>query len=1038
MGLTRGHSTGYAQGESRYSADDYGSSAREFRPLPPGRPLERFDGRNFVGKTLPNTLTDRFQGQSLRRHARRQGGARQSGGQPLDQGFGKVIVDGSKHITGCIERVFDFLCYLCVRRRRTGWQSLVTYGHQAHPTLHHREVIGLGQRDLAHLDVFAPVCWQPGVLQEAAGEARIHLVPVFGQGVRLPAPVLVTVGRPTEAGQRFHRSASQVEGHPRAEDGHFVAHAQLGDAVTLIAEEQQRRRVGALVLVGGKVVAQNLDRFRHHHVGDVILLRVGKGGHLQRGGERHAQPVGDGDGGRQRRVETASNARVGHLTALRIGDHADVAPIVLVLIAAGQIGLLQAQRHQPQPVVVLAVLRAFGSRVFPGNRHVCAVVFAHRQPGEVPVIVVGVDDLGVVQQPALPVLAPGFGSLGRAGGHGAAIVGEHLDEPDDAHLLRLPQARPVRRVGDTRAKSRPPPAGLVSNDVERDEERHAAISQIARRSAVGPQRPGVNHPVRIGAVGHVGDGGAGGGVASRLEHQDVPAVGQRQQVAVGNVPRLPVRDLTQRNVEHAAAARAGVNLGGDRRCSLELEAQPRGVAHLRQVHGGRKPGGQDRRRRADRPGGIHALNLHAGAQRRRQRQGELAAREFHFEHGNEARVAVGAARVVGRVLRAHIVGELRIVASPALHLAVFIAAGPVQHVERVGQVIGDDRTELQVNQNGIVGVQPVDYQLEGTLAVEGSRRTAHDGSGGRINPVGDAVAVIVAVEQVWRAVPVSVGASLRGCPQARTFKGVWPAVVVRIHRVGVEVPVLSAKIKAAHLGPIEDAVAIGVGKGWLGAQAQHLPTVPQTVAISIGSFRVGLVLSLLAIGQTVLIAVLCFLVVGAGDTDSHATRARAQGLRGERVAQRVPIRSQQLFLKVARRRLRFLLLLQCGLSGGLALREGRHLIALEQRGKNHGDDQRQRKGSVNLLRATVGDEQNHQPDKAQEEAHLAQCTSEGRSSAPSLPLPGTWQPQRAGNTLPKRGSKKPLPVKPRKIGLDLRFDLIAVLLGRKHRVDHQP
>ncbi len=261
-------------------------------------------------------------------------------------------------------------------------------------------------------------------------------------------------------------------------------------------------------------------------------------------------------------------------------------------------------------------------------------------------------------------------------------------------------------------------------------------------------------------------------------------------------------------------------------------------------------------------------------------QGEVAAGHLDFQHGDQAHIAIGRAGIGLDLLRRQAIGEGGVIAAPAHDLAVLVAAGPVQDVEGVGQVLRIGRAQLEVHKDGIIGVglpwfvaQVLHIQVERVGAVEG-RGVAQDGLGGEVNLIGDAVAVAVQVKEVWGAVVIGVaagggwvGCSPIGGGALRALREIGSAVLVRVRAVGVGVPSLAPVFKAGHLQIIADAIAVAVkagGRRWVGAQAQHLPAVLQAVAVGIFLGGVCIIFRFfVAIGQAVLVRVGVLFVVGA-------------------------------------------------------------------------------------------------------------------------------------------------------------------------------
>ncbi len=195
------------------------------------------------------------------------------------------------------------------------------------------------------------------------------------------------------------------------------------------------------------------------------------------------------------------------------------------MIAAGDERIFQPPGQQPEPIAIRRVGWCAGGRVLPEDGHVQAVILAHREAGEIPVVAVGVDDLGVVQVPTALVHAPVVGCIGEVLRQRLAAVGDHLHQPDHPHLLGIPQAGAAGLVGHTGREGHSSAAGLIGDDVEGRVEQHVAdLVFIPHGDAVGSERLRINHVVRV-RVGDIAQGRTGRGVALCLQGDEVLAVG---------------------------------------------------------------------------------------------------------------------------------------------------------------------------------------------------------------------------------------------------------------------------------------------------------------------------------------------------------------------------------------------------------------------------------------------------------------------------------------------------------------------------------
>ncbi len=286
--------------------------------------------------------------------------------------------------------------------------------HQVRTPLHRAtrpavedQVVGLGQGELAEQDIL--VVGLVLVLGEDVLQTHLQLVDVLGDGIGAPRVLHVAEGRPVDEGLGLQRDVvgGELDRELVAIHGHRVAvSVQVGEAGPTLLGEQQRHRVGARVDVGREGAAQDLLRLRHADVRDEALVRIGVRLGLQLDGV--GDPEASRDGGRARDGEARVNLRDG-----------DIALTIVVLIAPDGEAGLEPAGHPPEWIVVLQLIVVFGMLV--GDGHVEAVVLAHAQAGEGPRLGVGAHDLELVQHPlALLILA----------------VGQHLHQPDDAHLMR--------------------------------------------------------------------------------------------------------------------------------------------------------------------------------------------------------------------------------------------------------------------------------------------------------------------------------------------------------------------------------------------------------------------------------------------------------------------------------------------------------------------------------------------------------------------------------------------------------------------------
>ena len=631
--------------------------------------------------------------------------------------------------------------------------------------------------------------------------------------------------------------------------------------------------------VGIEVVAENLHRLRHHDLAHIVLSGIRREIlDLESGREGNAQTIRDGGAWRHGfPIKTAGQGGLGNGEAIFVGDDPQVADVVAILIAAADVCLLQLVGQQPEPAIVVAVIVC--RRVLPGDGHVEAVILAHSQASEEPVLGVGVDDLGLIQVPTGLVIAPGGSGIGEVLRYHFALVGHHLHQPDHPHLLGVSQAVAAGLVGHAGREGHPSAAGLIGNHVQGHVEQHVAGPVlISHGDAVGLERFRVNHVVRAG-VGDIAQGDTGGEMVHFLQGDEVLAVGQVHQFGVGD--GLRTAGDVFKLVDQIAGTGTGAGVDAHlvhRRLALEVKGHTNAAPILFQPYGSADPALVARRD----INVVFALQLEAGA-RLGEGQGEGATTaHLDLQHGDQAHVPVLEPGIAVAVLLRNEIGKRGVVALAAHDLAVLIAAGPVQDIQGVGQVLRIGRAQLEIHQDGVVLIgearlagQVVHHQVEGVGASEGCG-VAQDGLGREVNLVGDAVVVAVQVKEVRGAVVVGVAAGRGGVGRRpilaggalRALQGIGLAIMIGVRVNGVRVPVFASVFKAHNLQIVADAVAVAVkagGRRWVGAQAQDFPSVLQAIIVGIFPGRVCIVLlSFVVIGQAVFVGVGVFLFFGAG------------------------------------------------------------------------------------------------------------------------------------------------------------------------------
>ncbi len=222
------------------------------------------------------------------------------------------------------------------------------------------------------------------------GIAVGQFVPVLVNRAGFPGVIAVAVGGHVDTRQRVHLHAvvaagGQVYGELAAAPLDVVAarRVQVDGAVVLLAGEHQRGSDGRRRRpVGGEDVVQDGLRVGH---GD------GGAGHVQVlvGFALHAQDVGDAPA-----LLVGVHAVSGVVEAVVDLGHGDVALIIFVSIPPGQEGVVQPVGQQDERGVVVEVVIYLW--VFVDEGHVHAVVLAHVQAGQCPVVVVGLYHLQLV------------------------------------------------------------------------------------------------------------------------------------------------------------------------------------------------------------------------------------------------------------------------------------------------------------------------------------------------------------------------------------------------------------------------------------------------------------------------------------------------------------------------------------------------------------------------------------------------------------------------------------------------------------------
>ena len=160
------------------------------------------------------------------------------------------------------------------------------------------------------------------------------------------------------------------------------------------------------------------------------------------------------------------------------------------------------------------------------------------------------------------------------------------------------------------------------------------------------------------------------------------------------------------------------------------------------------------------------------------------------------------------------------VPTAALDLAVLVTAGPIQHVERVGQVLFLHRPELKVDKYRPVRLYPVDLELEGIITSKWIVH-AHRAVGGAVDAIGDPIIIVVQVKDVGRVISIAV---LTDGPALRTVVG--HAVVI-----GVQTSAFGRAGAGGTFSTVNKAVVVGVRAIGIAVPALVEQTVPWRLAV---------------------------------------------------------------------------------------------------------------------------------------------------------------------------------------------------------------
>ena len=627
------------------------------------------------------------------------------------------IVERFDHGFGCgLEDIAAVLCKFPSQtdvgsNREPFPQDIGTGLHYAAGSVSHADVKGLCRGDQAVYHgrfigrgcifiVFRRILLEP--ILELRLEAHAHLIPVVVQRVSLPLAVLVAVRRPVDGGQNVQRALGWIQRYlelAAGDRGHAARHIQAGGAVVLLAGKEQGRRVGPLVFVGGEVLFQDAGREFHGDHRQVVLVDVRLRGH-------HDLAAGDAP------TRLLGRCAVAGVVEARLEPGDGQVTLALAVLAPAGEARIQAPRHLPQTVVGLAIIVFAGILVGDGHGH--PVILADAEAGQPPFLAVGMHYLRLV------------------------VVVQQLHQPHHAHLVGVaPLAGVVGPVEHAGRESNVGAARLILDHVQgqvgsQSGLGRALVADVAHRDAVGLQLLQVNHLVAVRPVGQVAQVGAGR-KAALFQHDGVRAVHHRQELvaaerlrgAAGDVLPLPSRHLVAYLTAQALVQPGRVHGSG----VLKSKAEFGTCALGRQGHRGADPAGAVL---------ISSLKLHTARRRGGEWQGDGSAAHLDLQHRHQTHVAVPTGVIAGG-LRIHKLGKGGV--RGALDLAFLVAAGPVQHVAGVGEVLLLGGVQLEVHEDGVavapgscrrVLLQAVHDELKGIIPGKG--RAAF--GGGRVRFAG--------------------------------------------------------------------------------------------------------------------------------------------------------------------------------------------------------------------------------------------------------------------------------------------------------------
>ena len=270
--------------------------------------------------------------------------------------------------------------------------------------------------------------------------------------------------------------------------------------------------------------------------------------------------------------------------------------------------------------------------------------------------------------------------------------------------------------------------------------------------------------------------------------------------------------------------------------AVELVVHARVEGHIVVAHAV----GDQLQRHVGGPGAGHDL-LHRDAELGQQvlrRQALDGTGDLDLEHGHQTHIAI----VVG-IGRDGVVDVVEGLAVRVLKLPLPVVQGPVEHVLGIAQMVGVGGRNLELDLDQFVVCQLIDLQGEGGVRGKRLRVRGHARLGGeigrQIQVVAHAVAVVVVVPDVGRAVAVGIGQRRVAGAHVPLF-AVGQTVIVGILLQGIGVPdlVAAGHLAAGDFDVVVEPVLVRVFDVGQGAE-QAFGEVDDGVAVGVAIGRVG-------------------------------------------------------------------------------------------------------------------------------------------------------------------------------------------------------